>query len=248
LGTTTATTAQSLSSPGERAPRSAEDGLFARRNRPNLFIGCAFALFQQLTGHANVLSYAPIIFERAGLRDRSAAVLATVGLGAIKVLATIVALWQVDRAGRRMLTMLGAACTCVTLTALGFAFVAERHTAPIAITALLVFVATYAVSFGPVGWLLVSEVFPLHLRGAAVGATSAVNWGTNFVVSISFLSMMDALGPAVTFWLYAGVSALAFVFARYALIETRGLTLEEVNKAIDHHPILGRMRGGDAAM
>ena len=214
--------------------------IWSREVRGHLVIGVGLTFMQQFIGHANVLSFAPDILLRAGLSE-SVSLLATVGLGTVKVVATIASMWLVDRTGRRPLLLCGSVAITFSLLAIAYAFVAEEGTPALAVAGLLAFVTAYALSWGPVGWLINSEIFPLALRGQAVGVSSTVNWASNLVVSASFLSLLDAAGAPATFALYALVSFASFLFLFHLLPETKGKSLEDVGKAIRLHPLLGRL-------
>jgi len=95
---------------------------------------------------------------------------------------------------------------------------------------LFVYIGAFAVSLGPIAWLLIAEIYPLHIRGVAMSMVTLSNWVFNFIVSVSFLSMTEALGKAGAFWLYAGVGVLGWFFCRLYVPETRGVPLETIEK------------------
>lgn len=205
--------------------------LLSPRLRPALVVGLGLALFQQLTGINTVIYYAPTIFEFTGLRSASAAILATVGVGLINVLMTLVAMLLLDRLGRRPLLLAGVAGMSLSLLLLGLAFAlpgARGSLQWIAAGSLMLYVGAFAIGLGPVFWLLIAEIYPLPVRGLAMGIASFANWGANLGVAVTFLSLIDAIGRAGTFWLYAGVGLAALVFAWRLVPETRGHTLEEI--------------------
>ncbi|MFZ3200163.1 MAG: sugar porter family MFS transporter [Candidatus Acidiferrales bacterium] len=199
--------------------------------RPALIIGIGLAAFQQFTGINTVIYYAPTIFQLAGLKSNSVAILATAGVGVVNVLMTVVALWLLDRAGRRPLLLWGIVGMVVSLGFLGFAFVSPKLTqvlSPVAVVCVMFYVACFAISLGPVFWLMISEIYPLKIRGRAMGVATVSNWGSNMIVALTFLSLLEWLGNAWTFWVYALVGVAAWIFVYKLVPETKGKTLEEI--------------------
>ena len=201
--------------------------------RPALTVGIGLAILQQITGINTVIYYAPIILQSAGISSDSGAILATAGIGAVNVVMTIVAMWLIDRAGRRPLLLTGIAGMAFTLGALGWVFHSSSRTGLLswfAVISMMAYVACFAISLGPIFWLLISEIYPLKVRNSAEGLAAAFNWVSNLVVSLTFLSLLHGLGAPQTFWLY-GVFALAAWLFSYRLVpETKGRTLEEIEQ------------------
>jgi len=199
-----------------------------------LIIGIGLAIAQQVTGINTVIYYAPTIIQSAGIPSASGAILATAGIGVVNVLMTIVAMWLIDRVGRRPLLLTGIAGMILSLGVLGFAFRTHEPSTSLgwlAMIILMAYVASFAISLGPIFWLLIAEIYPLKIRGIAEGTAAGTNWAANLLVSITFLSLIQALGPSWTFWLYGLLAIVSFVFA-YALVpETKGRTLEEIEKS-----------------
>lgn len=199
--------------------------------RPALIVGVLLALFQQLTGINTVIYYAPTIFQYAGLTSSSSAILATVVVGVINVAITVVAVWLIDRVGRRPLLLVSIVGMTLSLLSLGLAFRAPSMSGAagwFAAISLGVYIASFAVGLGPVFWLLISEIYPLNIRGLGMGVATVVNWVTNLVVALTFLTLIDRLGKPGTFWLYAAVSILALIFTAMFVPETKGRSLEEI--------------------
>jgi len=205
--------------------------LFGASLRPALIVGIGLAVFQQFTGINTVIYYAPTIFQFAGFHSASSAILATVGIGMINVLLTIVALWLLDRAGRRPLLLYGLTGMVISLGVLGYAFLSpslSNVVASVAVVSLAVYVACFAIGLGPVFWLMIAEIYPLRIRGRAMGVATMANWGSNLIIALTFLSLLHALGRAWTFWLYAIVGVLGWIFVYKMVPETKGRTLEEI--------------------
>jgi SP family galactose:H+ symporter-like MFS transporter len=147
------------------------------------------------------------------------------------VIMTIVSMWLLDRVGRRPLLLIGTAGMIVTLGVLGLAFAMYGGLAWVAVVCLMAYVASFAISLGPIFWLITSEIYPLQVRGLAQGAAAATNWAANLLVSLTFLTLIHALGPAGTFWLYGLLAIGSWLFSYYRVPETKGRTLEEIEQA-----------------
>ena len=209
--------------------------LLAPEYRPALILGVGLAIFQQITGINTIIYYAPTIFQLAGFNSAAQSILATAGVGAVNVLMTVVSVRLLDRVGRRPLLLTGIAGMIASLAALGFVFLAQRDSAALgwlAVLSVMLYVGSFAIGLGPIFWLLISEIYPLRVRGAAMGIATMSNWSFNLLVALTFLVLVEHLGPSYTFWLYAMVSIGSFVFS-YALVpETKGRTLEEIGNLI----------------
>jgi len=199
--------------------------------RPALAVGIGLAIFQQITGINTVIYYAPKIVQAAGISSASGAILTTAGIGTVNVLMTIVSMWLIDRIGRRPLLLTGIAGMILTLGALGWAFhsaSAGGALAWVAVISIMVYVASFAISLGPIFWLLIAEIYPLKVRSSTEGVAATFNWGSNLVVSLTFLTLLGAIGATRTFWLYGLFAIGAWFFSFYLVPETKGRTLEEI--------------------
>jgi SP family galactose:H+ symporter-like MFS transporter len=198
--------------------------------RPAMIVGIGLALFQQVTGINTVIYYAPTIFQSAGFKSASAAILATTGVGIINVAMTVVALLLLDRVGRRPLLLTGMAGMVLSLAVLGAAFLFPhlRVLRWLAGGSLMLYVGSFAVGLGPVFWLLISEIYPVKVRGLAMSIATVANWGANLLVALTFLTLIQFLGRTGTFWLYGLVGIGAWIFAYRLVPETRGRSLEDI--------------------
>jgi SP family galactose:H+ symporter-like MFS transporter len=199
--------------------------------RPALIVGLGLAIFQQVTGINTVIYYAPIIIQSAGIPSASGAILATLGIGVVNVIMTVVSMWLLDRVGRRPLLLIGIAGMAITLGALGLVFrqaQPNETSATLAVVSMMVYVAAFAISLGPIFWLLISEIYPLKIRSSTEGLSAAFNWGSNLIVSLTFLTLVQELGASRTFWLYGILAVGAWIFSYYRVPETRKRTLEEI--------------------
>ena len=126
----------------------------------------------------------------------------------------------------------------ITLGAMGLLFRTNMHggtLATFAVVILMAYVACFAIGLGPIFWLLISEIYPLKIRGAAEGAAAGTNWVFNFLVSLTFLSLVQTIGTSYSFWLYALLSVAAWIFCYKMVPETKGRTLEEIEASWHHH-------------
>jgi sugar porter (SP) family MFS transporter len=215
----------------EAKERGALADLFQPAVRSALVVGLGLAVFQQVTGINTVIYYAPVIIQSAGISSASGAILATLGIGIVNLIMTVVAMRLIDRMGRRPLLLIGIAGMTITLIALGFVFrrpVQSDASATLAVISMMVYVAAFAISLGPIFWLMISEIYPLKIRSSAEGVSAAANWGSNLLVSLTFLTLVDVLGASWTFWSYGACAAAAWLFSYYYVPETKGQTLEEI--------------------
>jgi sugar porter (SP) family MFS transporter len=217
-----------------QAPESGRlSDLLAPSMRRSLVIGIGLAIFQQITGINTVIYYAPVIIQSAGISSASGAILATAGIGLVNVLMTIIAMRLIDRTGRKPLLLIGIAGMAVTLGFLGFVFRLSAHSgalAWLAVISMMAYVASFAISLGPIFWLLISEIYPLKIRNSAEGLAATFNWGSNLLITLTFLTLVEQLGPSWTFWLYGLSAVAAWIFSYYIVPETKGRTLEEIEE------------------
>ena len=200
--------------------------------RPALFVGVGIMFIQQATGINTVIYYAPTIFEMAGFTSATTAITATVSVGLVNVLMTLVSIQLVDRIGRKPLLSGGLIGMTISLSglALGFEFEAEMGAALkwMTITMLFIYIGSFAISVGPIAWLLIAEIYPLQVRGLAMSFATLSNWVFNFIVSITFLTLVESLGKAGTFWLYASIGMVGWLFCRLYIPETKGVALDTI--------------------
>jgi sugar porter (SP) family MFS transporter len=196
-----------------------------------LIVGIGLAIFQQITGINTVMYYSPTIFQFAGIKGVGSAILAGAGLATVMWCVYALAIVLLDRVGRRPLLLVGIAGQIVGLAVLGAAFEFQHladFKSTIAIGGLVVYVAGFAIGLGPVFWLLISEIYPLKIRGAAMSAVTVINWAMNLGVAVTFLTLVELIGHAGTFWLYGAIAVVAWVFCYRLVPETKGKTLEQI--------------------
>ena len=199
-----------------------------------IFIGILLSVFQQFVGINVVLYYAPEIFKNVGF-DTNASLLQTIIVGAVNLVFTVVAIVTVDKLGRKPLQIIGALVMAVAMFALGGAF-ALQIKGMVALFCMLLYIAGFAVSWGPVVWVLLSEIFPNQIRGKAMAVAVAAQWIANFLVSWTFPILNDnphlvkLFHHGFAYWIYAVMSVLAALFMWLLVPETKGRTLEQMEK------------------
>jgi SP family arabinose:H+ symporter-like MFS transporter len=210
-----------------------EDGkfseLFTSGYRRALVIGVALAVICQFSGINAIMYYAPEIFKSIGA-GRDAAFSQTVSIGAINLLFTFVAIWLADKAGRKALLVWGSVVQVISLAAVGVLF-AKGVGGLWLLFFIVLFTAAFASAMGPVPWIVISEIFPTKIRGRAMSVALLVLWASCFIVSQTFPLLVEAIGHAKTFWLYALCSFAGLVFVVNMVSETKGKTLEEIEQA-----------------
>lgn len=202
---------------------------------PVLFLGAMLGFIQQVTGINTIIYYAPTIFQLAGFEDASSSILATIGIGVVNVLSTIFAVIYLDKIGRRPLLLVGLAGMGLSLVGLSFAFQSGAEASALRLMAMactFTYIICFAFSLGAILWLVVSEIFPLEVRATAMGVAVFSCWLWNFVVSSTFLTLLNALGPSTTFMSYALMCLGSLAFCYYKVPETKGVTLEQIEDNI----------------
>src|ERR1700756_5074656 len=196
-----------------------------------IFLGAGLAVIQQVTGINTVIYYAPTIFQAAGFQSAQVSITATAGVGLVNVIMTIVSIPLVDRVGRRplLLSSLTGMLLSLVLLAIGFAL-SGPALKWIGVLSLVVYIASFAIGLGPVFWLLISEIFPLNIRGQAASIATTANWLSNFFVSLTFLSLLNGLGNVWTFLVYAVLSAGGLWYCFALVPETKGVPLERIER------------------
>ena len=197
-----------------------------------MIIGIVIGILQQVSGINAVFFYAPMIFEKSGIGTNAAFMQAAL-VGLVNLVFTVVAMALIDRFGRRPLLVFGLSGIAACMLLLAWAFSAGDDANPrLILVAILGFVASFAVSLGPVMWVLFSELFPNRVRGVAISFVGLVNSATAFVVILVFPWQLQSLGSATTFLFY-GLCALAgLVFVLRVLPETKGRSLEELEAVL----------------
>lgn len=199
--------------------------------RTALIIAVVLAVLQQITGINTVLFYGSIIFkEQVGNQSTSSAIGANVIVGFINFVSTIIALWIIDKVGRKALLMFSAGGMAVSQILLGMAFLLEPRPGSVILALILLCVACFAVGLGPGVWVLMSELFPTRIRGRAMSIATISLWSACVVLTLTFLSLVQAITASGAFWVYALMSITTVVFVWRVTPETKGKSLEEIEK------------------
>lgn len=223
--------------------------VFKKWLRAPLIIAVGIMFVQQFTGINTIIYYSPKIFLMSGFADAQAAVWASVSVGIVNVVFTVLSLFMIDKLGRRKLYFMGVSGLVVALTAMGICFALQATLGDsikwITISLMWIYIGFFAISIGPLGWLIISEVFPLSVRGigSSIGALS--NWLFNGIVAFTFFKLVKGLtmpgtsivlngedlgNPAGAFFLYAIVGIASLVWGYFFIPETKNVTLEKIEE------------------
>jgi len=205
--------------------------LFQKWLRPALIIGLGLAFFQQCTGINTIIYYAPTVFEMAGFHSASVAILATLGVGIVNVLLTIAALPLIDSWGRRPLLILGLSGMAIGLMGLSVLFHSgadSEHMKWVAMGSIMLYIASFAISLGPIMWLMFAEVYPLQVRALGSSMAASASWGFNAIIAYTFLNLIQSFGASGTFLFYAFMCGFALLFVFFLIPETKGVPLEQI--------------------
>ena len=202
--------------------------LFARKYRKVIILGLLLSVFVQITGINTVVDYAPKILMTAGLEIKNA-LLQTSLIGLVNFAFTFIAVWLIDKLGRKTFYTIGSSGMAATLLMLAAAFYFEMN--PIFTTiCIMLFIAFFASCIGPAFWTMVTEMFPNRIRGQAVALASFTQWVFNFLVVLFFPYVLDAIGGSATFLFLAVMAVIQLIIVQVYLKETKGKSLEEIEK------------------
>lgn len=207
--------------------------LFAPGLRKAMVIGVTLALFSQITGINAIIYYAPEIFKATGIASGSA-FFQTFLIGIVNTVFTFVALWLVDRAGRRKLLLGGVAGMILCLLGTGICFYFKLLAGPWLLLFILGYIACFAASLGPIPWIIMSEIFPTKTRGIAMSVATLVLWIGVVLITQLTPVMLESIGGAFTFWLFMVNAIILLVFSWLKIPETKNRTLEDIEKSWKH--------------
>ncbi|KTD32636.1 D-xylose proton symporter [Legionella moravica] len=211
--------------------------LFKKPLLPVLMLGTILFCLQQLSGINVVIYFAPEIFKNLGMDSTTGQILATMGIGLVNLLVTVLAILCVDKVGRRKLLLVGFAGTCISLIALCLCSVNQVAWLPyLSVMCLTVYIFSFAISVGPIPHIAMAEIFPLHVRGAGMGLSAMSNWTFNTVVIFSFPILQKMLGIDYTFALYAVICFIGLIYTYFYMPETKNISLEH----IENHVMAGK--------
>lgn len=220
---------------GKNSDKVSYKELLSSNVKPALIIGVGIMFFQQVTGINTVIYYSPTILQMAGFSNAQDAILAALPIGIVNVIATVVSIYLIDKLGRKPLMYIGVSGMAIALIILGIVFSFDNHSTDgtlkyAAVGSLVLYIASFAISLGPIAWLLIAEVFPTRVRNIGMSISTLSNWVFNFIVAFTFLSIVDIFGASYTFWLYALFAIITIFFTWKYIPETKGKTLEEIEE------------------
>ncbi|WP_349897630.1 sugar porter family MFS transporter [Parafrigoribacterium soli] len=198
--------------------------------RPLIWVGAGLAIFQQFVGINTVIYYAPTILSKTGLTN-SASITQTVFVGVTNVVFTIIAVLLLDRIGRRRLLLIGTVGLTVAIIFLGVFFASpwlQQNASYLALVALIVYIASFAVGLGPVFWLMIAEIYPMGIRSKAMSLATVLNWAANFLVAGTFLTLISLVTRQGAFFIFGFLGILAIAFFAWKVPETRDKSLEQL--------------------
>lgn len=237
----------------ERRPRLSDVIIpGTRRIAPVLWVGMGLAAFQQFVGINIIFYFGEVLWKAAGATEQWALRI-NVLTGLVNILATIPAIVLVDRIGRKPLLLVGSVGMTLTLGAMAVVFASAGvgpdgkpllgHTAAVAgLIAANLYIVAFAVSWGPVMWVLLGEMFPNQMRGAGLALSGATNWVANFTVTVTFLPLLSAVGLAGAYGFYAAAAAISLPFVWAAVRETKGKTLEQMKDTTNLNRALSSLK------
>ena len=208
--------------------------VFSSRMKPVLWLGILLAVFSQVTGINSIMYYAPVIFQKTGI-GTSSALLQTAVIGGVNVLFTLVAITWVDKLGRKPLLIGGTIGMAISLTALTLAFYMQKFGGFIILVFILLYIASFSASLGPVTWVIISEIFPNKLRSKAMSVSIVAIWMANFIVILTFPVILNRLGGASAFLIFDIMCLMLIIFVFLKVPETKGKSLEELEKILIRH-------------
>ncbi|MCX8514385.1 MAG: sugar porter family MFS transporter [Burkholderiales bacterium] len=205
--------------------------IFSKTLRPVLIIGLVLGVGQQFMGINTVMYYGPHIMKSIGFSNSLTQMFGTLGLGTTNFVFTIVTLLFIDRIGRRKFLLMGSMIAAISLFMMIWLLTNisdSQVSAYLAFVCLITYIIGYCISVGSLFWLMAAEIFPLNARGRCMSFVVAMQWGANFIVTSTFLTILSTLGMKVAFGIYGVVAILIFLFTLVKIPETRGVTLEVI--------------------
>jgi sugar porter (SP) family MFS transporter len=203
--------------------------------RSALIITVGIFFFQQFSGVNTIIYYSPIIFQMAGIVSNTQSILPSIIIGVINVLACVVSVILLDRTGRRKLYMIGISGMIPSLALAGCCFFFKEQLGGslpyFAVLSLMCFIFFINISLSPLGWLLISEIFPLKVRSVGMSIGSLSHWGFNAIIAFTFLTLVNSIGIASTFWMYSAICIAGLIWGYYYIPETKGKSLEDIEQS-----------------
>lgn len=228
-----AATLQDVAKTGDSQKETSYKAVFAKAVRPAVLVGITLAVFQQLCGINVVFNYTSTIFKSVGA-SLDSQLFETVAIGIVNTLFTLLAMWQVDKLGRRPLMLMGSLGLSVVYIVLALLLQGQASAGWVSVFVLLA-IGMYATSLAPVTWVLISEIFPNHIRGLASSVAIVSLWAAYFILVFTFPILAEHLGTYGPFYLYSGICLAGFIFIKARVKETKGQTLEQLEQSFSGH-------------
>lgn len=205
--------------------------LLIHKHRQLLLIGIGLGVLQQAVGINTVMYYGPTVFAAAGFKGPSSQLLATFIIGLVNTVMSVLAIVLVDKIGRRRLLLMGLSVAAIGLACMGLLFKIPNPSWAIqmlTLTMVMIYIGGYSVSIGSLFWLIIAEIYPLAIRGLAMSIVTAVQWFANFIIAVTFLTILNHVGASWTFWMYGSLTTLGIGFCYFLVPETNGMSLEQI--------------------
>ncbi len=216
----------------ERQAPKGSNGILQPWLRPALIITVGIFFFQQFSGVNTIIYYSPMIFKMAGITGNAASILPAIIIGVVNVIACVISVFCLDKAGRRKLYMIGIYGMIPSLALAGLCFFLKDRLGSsliyLSVLSIICFIFFINISLSPLGWLLISEIYPTNVRGLGMSIGSLSHWGFNAIIAFTFLRLVNGLGIAGTFWIYSAVCIVGLCWGYYYIPETKGKSLEEI--------------------
>ncbi|MDS0524223.1 sugar porter family MFS transporter [Clostridium sp. SHJSY1] len=203
--------------------------LFQPGLRSALYIGIFLAIFNQAIGMNSITYYGPEIFQMIGFKSNSS-FLATSIIGVVEIFATILAMFLIDKLGRKKLMEIGSALMAIFMLLIGTSFYFNITNGYLILLFIICFVVSFCISMGPIPWIMIPEIFPNHLRARATGIATIFLWGANWAIGQFTPMLLNGIGGAYTFWMFCGINVLCFIIVTTKVPETKNKSLEEIEK------------------
>lgn len=198
--------------------------------RRAVILGCVLMILTQITGINTIIYYGSLLLRDHAGQSATSAIGANVLIGTTNFFTTILAMFTIDKLGRKPLLMIGSAGMCAALIGLGIAFGMRPQPYTLIVMMILCYVGCFSLSLGCGGWVYLSELYPTAVRARAMSLGTLCVWLSCLLVTMTFLTLMHLLGTTMVFWIYAGLCAVTFFFVWLAMPETKGRTLEEIQQ------------------
>jgi len=205
--------------------------VFSKKMSPLLRMGVVVAVFSQVTGINSIMYYAPMIFAKTGIGIGNS-LMQTIAVGGVNVIFTFVAIKYIDKFGRKPLLIAGCTGMAISLVVLAVAFYLHEFGGFLILASILIYIASFAASVGPITWVFIAEIYPNRLRSEAMSVAVVFLWAAVFLVSLTFPYMLNALGGGTAFLVFGSMCVVYLVFLITKIPETKGKSLEELERIL----------------